>query len=371
VPYKVIQWSSGNVGRHAVAAVAKRPDLNLVGMYVYAAAKVGRDAGEVAGTGKLGVETTNDLQRLLALDADVVIHSPLPSLVYGDDPLADVKTICRLLESGKNVITTVGYLYPKAHGPQLVRKIESACRKGNSTFHSTGLNPGWMGDLLPLTMSALSSRIDQIYVKEVSNFQHYPSPEIMFDMMGFGKTPSQFRRHVARYSHWLNGLFVESIRMVADGLRLKLDRVSSRTSRALAPGDLQTAAGVVRAGTVAGQHWLWAGEVARRKVIVHETVWRMHDSVAPDWPTGNHAVAVSGEPNIRIELAPSWIDGGLVSTAMHAVNAIPYVCEAAPGIKTLIDLPLMTGKGSFSGSTPRAAKKPNTRAGTTQPQQRN
>jgi 2,4-diaminopentanoate dehydrogenase len=347
MPYRVIQWSSGNVGRHVVAAVAERADLKLVGMYVYAPTTVGRDAGEVAGVGNLGVKATNDFERLLALKADVVIHSPLPSLVYGEDPMADVETICRLLESGKNVITTVGYLYPKAHGPQLVRKLEAACRKGNATFHSTGLNPGWMGDLLPLTMSALSKRIERIYVKEVSNFQHYPSPEIMFDMMGFGKTPAQFRRHAGRYSNWLNGLFVESIRLVADGLGLSLDQVRSKTTRALAPQDLTTAAGVVRSGTVAGQRWLWTGESAGRKLIVHETIWRMHASVAPDWPDGNHSVTISGEPNMHIELTPNWIDGGLVSTAMHAVNAIARVCEATPGIRTLIDLPIMTGRGAF------------------------
>jgi hypothetical protein len=347
MPRRIIQWSSGNVGRHVVAAVAERSDLKLVGMYVYAPGKVGRDAGEIAGVGKLGVKATNDVERLLALKADVVIHSPLPSLVYGEDPMADVDTICRLLESGKNVITTVGYLYPKAHGPQLVRRIEAACRKGRSTFHSTGLNPGWMGDLLPLTMSALSKRIERVYVKEISNFEYYPSPEIMFDMMGFGKTPAQFRRHVGRYSNWLNGLFVESIRLVADGLGIALDQVRSRTTRALAPQDLTTAAGVVRSGTVAGQRWLWSGEAAGRKLIVHETVWRMHASVAPDWPDGNHSVTLTGEPNMHIELTPNWIDGGLVSTAMHAVNAIPWVDEAAPGIRTLIDLPVMTGRGAF------------------------
>ena len=356
---RVIQWASGNVGRHAVAAIAERPDLKLVGMYVYGQNKDGLDAGEIAGIGKLGVKATSDVERLLALKADVVLHAPLPSLVYGDDPEADVKTFCRLLESGKNVITTVGYMYPKAHGPALVRKLTAACRKGNSSFHSTGLNPGWMGDLLPLSMSSLSQRIDQIHVREISNFQYYPSPEIMFNMMGFGKTPAQFRRTIERYSFWLNGLFRESVLMVADGLGLELDRITAQTRRAIAESDLETAAGVVRKGTIAGQRWEWAGRLGSRKAIIHETVWRMHESVAPDWPQGNHSISISGEPNMHIDLSPGWIDGGLVSTAMHAVNAIPYVCAANPGIRTLLDLPSIAGRGAFDSQ--RAAARSNRR----------
>ncbi len=357
MPLKVIQWSSGNVGRHAVAAVADRPDLKLVGMYVYGADKEGRDAGEIAGVGKLGVKATRDVERILKLKADVVIHAPLPSLVYGEDPDADVDTFCRLLASGKNVITTVGYLNPKVHGSKLVRRLESACRAGNSSFHSTGLNPGWMGDLLPLTMTALSSRIDEIHVLEISNFQHYPSPEIMFDMMGFGKTRAAFRRDAARYNHWLTSLFKESIQLVADGLGLRLDDIKATTRRVLAEQDLATAAGTVRAGTISGQHWEWAGVVGRRKLIRHETVWRMHETVAPDWPRGNHRVIVRGEPNMRLELRPDWIDGGLISTAMHAVNAIPYVCAAPPGIRTLLDLPWMTGRGRVAAGKPLRQRK--------------
>jgi 2,4-diaminopentanoate dehydrogenase len=347
---RVIQWASGNVGRHAAAAVARRRGMKLVGMYVYSPAKDGMDAGLIAGVGPLGVRATTDAERIVALDADVVIHAPLPSLVYGRDPLADLEVICRLLASGKNVVSTVGYMYPKVHGARVVRKLTLACRKGGVSFHSTGLNPGWMGDLLPLSMTALSGRIDLIQVREISNFQYYPSPEIMFEMMGFGKTETRFRRDAARYGHWLTGLFRESVQMVADGLGLALDRITHRTTRVLATEDFETAAGTVRTGTVAGQRWEWSGVAGRRKRIVHETVWRMHEAVAPEWPTGNHSITISGEPNMRIDLAPNWIDGGLLSTAMHAVNAVPLVCAASPGICTPLDLPRITGRGLFAWS---------------------
>lgn len=355
--YKVIQWSSGNVGKHAVRAVAERDNMKLVGMYVFSDQKAGMDAGEIAGIGKLGVKATNDLDRIIAMDADVVLHTALPSLVYGADPMADIDTFCALLASGKNVITTVGYMYPKVYGPKLTRRLEEACRRGGSTFHSTGLNPGWLGDLLPLTMTALSKRVDKIHVREISNFQHYPSPEIMFDMMGFGKTPTQFKKDAERYSFWLSGLFRENIQMIADALGVKLDDIAESTVRELAPADLETAAGIVKKGTVAGQHWEWAGVVGGEKIIVHETVWRMHESVAPGWATGDHSITIEGEPRMQVNFDARWIGDGLQGTAMHAVNAVPYVCDAPSGVKTFLDLPWIIGKGTVHVPRKKAKKK--------------
>jgi 4-hydroxy-tetrahydrodipicolinate reductase len=326
-------------------------------MYVFSDQKAGMDAGEIAGIGKLGVKATNDLDRIIAMDADVVLHTALPSLVYGADPMADIDTFCALLASGKNVITTVGYMYPKVYGPKLNKRLEEACRRGGSTFHSTGLNPGWLGDLLPLTMTALSKRVDKIHVREISNFQHYPSPEIMFDMMGFGKTPAQFKKDAERYSFWLSGLFRENIQMIADALGVKLDDIAESTVRELAPTDLETAAGLVKKGTVAGQHWEWAGVAGGEKIIVHETVWRMHESVAPGWATGDHSIIIEGEPRMQVNFDARWIGDGLQGTAMHAVNAVPYVCDAPSGVKTFLDLPWIIGKGTVHVPRKKAKKK--------------
>jgi hypothetical protein len=346
---RVIQWSSGNVGKAVIRSIAQRDGLELAGLYVYSQDKSGQDAGEIAGIAPLGVNASDDIEVLLATDAEVVIHTPLPSLIYGDDPDADVKTICRLLAAGKNVITTVGYMYPKIHGPELVERLEEACRAGNSSFHSTGLNPGWMGDLLPLTMSALSSRIDQIYVREITNFEFYASPEIMFGMMGFGKTDAEFAKTATRHQSWLTGLFRENIQLMADGLGLELDEITDTCELAYASSDLQPAAGLVKEGTIAGQHWEWAGIKDGRKLIVHETVWRMHRSVAPDWPDGDHSIIIEGKPRMQINFDALWVDDGLLATGMHALNAVPYVVDAAPGIRTLLDLPWMMGRGTVSG----------------------
>ena len=346
--YRVIQWSSGNVGKGAVRAAAQRPNLEVVGFYVSSEEKIGQDVGVVAGVEPIGAKATTSIDEIVAQDADVVIHTPLPSLVYGDDPDADVRNFCRLLSSGKNVITTVGYMYPKVYGPELVERLETACREGGVSFHSTGLNPGWLGDVLPLTMSSLSSRIDQIYVREITNFEFYPSPEIMFDMMGFGKTEAEFAKTGERYRYWLSHLFRENIQMIADGLGAELDEITETTTRAHAEADLHPAAGLVKQGTVAGQHWEWAGMRNGEKRIVHETVWRMHASVAPDWPEGDHSITIEGRPRMKIDFDAAWINDGLLATGAHAVNAIPYVCEAAPGIRTFLDLPWILGPGAMS-----------------------
>lgn len=346
--HRVIQWSTGNVGKGVLKAVLERPGLELAGLYVFSDDKVGQDAGDIISADPTGVIATNDVQSLLDTNADVLIHTSLPSLVYGENLEADIETICTFLRSGIDVITTVGYLYPKSHGDDVYNKIAAACADGSSTYHSTGLNPGWMGDVLPLCMTGLSRRIDQIEVREITNFEFYPSPEIMFDMMGFGKTEAEFEQHTKRYNHWLNGLFVENVQMMADALEVQLDDIQSTTTRVVTAQELKVAAGVVEAGTVAGQRWEWAGIKDGNKVISHETVWRMHRTIAPDWPDGDHTINIKGKPNLSLSIGPRWIDDGLLATGMHAVNAIPYVCDAGPGIKTLIDLPMIVPKGLFS-----------------------
>lgn len=345
---KVIQWSSGNVGAAVMRSIAHRDDMELVGLFVSSSQKSGRDAGDIIGLDPTGVIATDDREAILNLEADVVIHTPLPSLVYGDNPDTDVDDFVALLESGKDVITTVGYMYPKVYGPGLVARLEDACARGGSTFHSTGLNPGWLGDVIPLTMTSLSSRIDQIYVREITNFEFYPSPEILFDMMGFGKSDVEFEVKAKRHRHWLTHLFRENIQMIADGIGMELDDIVDTTERAYAPADLKTAAGTVAEGTIAGQHWEWAGVRNGEKLIVHETVWRMHASVATEWPDGDHSVVIEGKPRMRLNFDANWINDGLLATGMHALNAVPYVVDAPAGIKTLLDLPWIMGRAKQS-----------------------
>ncbi len=338
--YRVFQWASGTVGSHAARAALERDSLELVGMHVYSESKAGLDVGEILKLPATGVQTSNDKARVLNADADVVIHAPLASMVYGEDPEQDLKDICDLLAAGKNVITVVGYMYPAVHGPDVVNALQSACEKGQSTFHSTGLNPGWMGDLIPLTMSALAERVDHVHILEISDFEYYPSPEIMFESMGFNSPPDVFEAQNKKRATWLNGLFAESVQMVADGIGMGVTEVVSTMETQLADKNLDTASGTVQEGTIAAQHWKWSGLNAQgEEQVVHETVWRIHHDAAPDWPRGKHSVSITGSPAMKIEFEADYVSDGLLATAMHAVNAIPHVVDAEPGIKTFLDLP--------------------------------
>jgi hypothetical protein len=356
---KIAQWGSGNVGRHSMSTVARRSDMELVALHVTDPAKIGRDAGEIAGIGPIGVAATNDIQAIITSDADAVLHMPLPSLVYGDDLDADLKNFCLLLAAGKHVVTTVGYMYPKVYGEEAMGRLTTACAEGGSTFHGTGANPGWFGDLLPLLMSGLSLRVDRISVQEISNFQFYPSPEIMFEMMNFGRTPNEFAARAARHRNWLDGLFTEAVQLVADGLGADIDAIDSEMETWIADRDFDTAAGRVAAGTVAGQRWQWQALVGDEPLVRQETVWRMHRDAAPGWPEGDWSITIDGDPDMRLSLPHSWNRDVLGSTAAHAINAIPYLVESVaatgPGVKTFLDLPLIAGRGAVTRlSSPRS-----------------
>ncbi|MEM1335019.1 MAG: dihydrodipicolinate reductase [Actinomycetota bacterium] len=343
---KVVQWGTGNVGRMAIRNIVARPDLELVGVMVTNPEKVGMDAGDLAGIDPTGVSATNDLAEIVALDADVVLHMPLPSLVYGDDPGADLSNFVQLLAAGVNVVTTVGYMYPQVYGDEVMGPLTDACQQGSAVFHGTGANPGWFGDLLPLLMSGLSLRIDRIVVHEISCFVDYPSPEIMFDMMNFGKSLADYEAASARQHSWLDGLFTEAVHMVAHGLSVPTVGTESSFEAWLTDHDLPTAAGTVAAGTVAGQHFEWAATVDGREIVRQETVWRMHDDAAPDWPRGDWSVSIEGSPRMRISLDHGWNSNVLGSTGAHAINALPYLLDAEPGVTTFLDLPLVAGRGA-------------------------
>ena len=349
--YRVIQWATGLVGTEAIKGVLAHPELELVGVWVHSDAKVGRDAGELAGVGPIGVPATNSLDEICAIDADAVVYAPV---------LANTRDVIALLESGKNVVTPVGWIYP-GDSPG-VAALQAACVTGKSTLHGTGINPGGITERFPLMLSALCRNITHVRAEEFSDIRNYPTEFVVREVMLFGKTPEE-----AGKSPMIDVLghgFMQSIDMVAAELGFAVDADKrTRHEMAVATKPLDTPVGVIEAGTVAGQRFTWEATVGGEPVITVRVNWLMGDEgLDPAWSLGEQRfeVELDAEPPVSCVfhgLHPPVVgeqpEIGLIAPAMHCVNAIPYVCEAEPGIATYLDLPLLAGRAAPRLTTAR------------------
>ena len=348
---RVVQWSSGACGAIAIGAIARRPDLELIGLWVHDPAKVGRDAGELAGGKPIGLRATDDAEALLALAPDCVCYTAIGE----SRPDACIADLCRILASGSNVVSTSvpGLIYPAAYDPAIVARLDAACQKGGSTLYMSGIEPGFAADHLVAMLTTGSNRIDRIRTQELFSYSDYPVAFTMFEFMGFGKPMDHIcllEQPGVQASIW-----GPPIRMVADVLGVEIEAVRETYEKRSTPRRLEVAAGSIEAGTVGAVRFETIGVVGGRDAIIIEHVNRMARDLAPDWPNaerdGVYRIEIEGEPTLRCELAvgteKNFSDEGLVVTTMRAVNAIPYVCDAPPGVISAVDLPLTVPYAAF------------------------
>ena len=348
--YRVVQWATGNLGRAAIEGIVSHPELELVGVWVHGAAKVGRDAGEIAGIGPVGVTATGDLETILALGADCVLYAPL---------LATEDEVVRLLASGANVVTPLNWFYPKRLD---VARLEAACAQGRATLHGTGIHPGGMTEHLPLVLSAYARAVTHVRAEEFSDIRTYGAADVIRDIMLFGRTPDEALR--SPLVQFLSLGFWQSIDLVADALGMTLDaekRVRHEVAAATAP--IESPIGTIAPGHVAGQRFTWEGTVGGEAVITARVNWLMGDAhLDQPWSLGPrggcYEIEVTGDPPVKATLhgihperssslaAALRRNPGMVATANHCVASIPAVCAAPPGIRTYLDLPLVTGRAA-------------------------
>jgi hypothetical protein len=351
--YRVIQWATGFVGKEAVRGIVAHPELELVGAWVHDPDKVGRDVGDICGIGPLGVRASGSIDEICAIDADAVVYAPV---------LASTRDVIRLLESGKNVVTPVGWIYP-GDTPG-VAALEAACRAGGVTLHGTGINPGGITERFPLMVSALCRDVRHVRAEEFSDIRNYPTELVVREVMLFGKPPEQ-----AKASPMLGVLghgFMQSIDMLGAALGFALDADKRATHEmAVATAPLDTPVGRIDAGTVAAQRFTWEGTVRGEPVVTVRVNWLMGEAhLDPPWTLGGQRfeVALDADPPVEVVfhgLHPPVVgehpEIGLTAPAMHCVNAIPYVCAAEPGIKTYLDLPLIAGRAAAAVFAPERA----------------
>jgi 4-hydroxy-tetrahydrodipicolinate reductase len=348
--YRVVAWSTGNVGRHALAGIDARPDLDLVGLFVSNPSKVGRDAGELAGLGRsLGVSATDDAAALLDLRPDCIVHSAMADDRLGE-ALGDLEGFLR---AGVNVVSSgpVFLQYTEPDDP-MAAPLRAAATENGVSLWVNGVDPGFANDALPLVLTGVSERIDEVRCYEILNYATYNQPMVLFDIMGFAKPMDEVP--MLLQPGVLTMAWGSVVRQIAAGLDAAVDRVEEWYERVAAPFDFDVDAGPVPAGTAAGLHFEVRAMRGDRAIVVLEHVTRLHDDLAPDWPQpagqGCYRVTVRGEPNYTLDLQLVGTDGdhntaGLKATAMRLVNAVPAVVAAPPGLLSALDLPLITGRG--------------------------
>jgi 2,4-diaminopentanoate dehydrogenase len=344
--YAVVQWATGNIGRRALREVIRHPNLDLAGVLVYDPAKNGVDAGELCGEPPTGVMATTDVTAMRAVDADCVLYMP---------QRLDIDDVVALLERGKNIVTTRGEFH--AGGQRLPaehrQRVLDACVGGGTSVFSTGSSPGFITDALPHALLSLQRHVESVEIDEYANLSRRDSPQLLFELMGFGRPLDSYDPRRAQY---LLGEFGPALGELAAAAGRPVDDWRANGAVAAARADTTIAAGTIAAGTVAAQRNSLVGSAGGQDVVRFTSNWYCTEDVEPAWtlrPTG-WRVQVRGDAPFDVELpfpvaVEDLNDWTPAYTANRPVNAIPYIVAAAPGIVSARDLPPILPVGPSDG----------------------
>ena len=336
---RVVQWATGAVGSAQLREVIDRPDLELVGLFVYSPDKVGADAGSLVGRPDTGIAATDDKAAILVLDADLVLHAAskaFPRNTNTDDIVA-------LLESGKDVITTTSYNHLPTFGADVHERIDAACHRTGTRFHAAGEHPGFMFERLATGVTALSQRVDRITVQELVDCRGVAAREMLVDLMGMGKQPEEISTDSAMFRA-VSIQYEQALAATADVLGLRIDEITGDVATTTVPHDVEVRCATLPAGSVVAQVLSWTARRDGEPVLVAEEHWTVTDEL-PGWDLdlGGELlvrVVVEGAPAISVDLRIAndrveglpGVAGGQLAVAMTAVRAIPDVLQAPPGV---------------------------------------
>jgi 2,4-diaminopentanoate dehydrogenase len=342
---RVVQWTTGNVGKESLKAIVANPTLELVGCFAWSPAKVGVDVGELAGIDPVGVAATNDVDTLLTLRPDCVVYNPMwPS----------VDELVRILESGVNVVTTAAFITGANLGAERDRLV-SACSRGGSSLLGTGVSPGF-AELVAATIAGMCSRVDKVVVCETADTTFYDSPDTE-RAAGFGHPIDH--PELADMARTGTAVFGEAVALVADMLGVELDEIVCESEFAQTTEDLVMASWTIAAGHVAGVAASWQGRIDGRTIIDLNVRWKKGPTLDPPWvidkdgwvitveglPTVTAALDFLPPPDFQAETIEEFMAIGHIITALPALNAIAPVVHAEPGIITYADLDMPLPRG--------------------------
>ncbi len=353
-PKRVVVWGTGFVGKMVIPEILKHPGFDLVGVGVSNPEKVGLDAGEICGAGPTGVIATDDIDALIGLRPDALVHYG-PTAAQAEVNIAQMGAFLR---AGIDVCSTAmtPWVWPHMaqNPPSWIDPITEACQEGGSSCFTTGIDPGFANDLFPMTLMGLCSEVRQVRALEILDYINYEGDYEV--EMGIGMPPEYVP--LLEHTEILAMSWGGTVPMMAHALGVELEAVTSTWEKWVTPTAITTAKGTIEPGNVAAIRFTINGIVGGAPRICLEHVNRVGQDAAPDWPRGNdndvYRVVIDGTPSITQETAFRFTDGsgrdaaaaGCLATGLRALNAVPYVNDLPAGWVTALDLPLIPGVGT-------------------------
>ena len=336
--YRTIVCGTGGVGTAVLREALRLPWIDVVGVQVYTSDKAGVDAGELVGLPAAGIMTTADADEIAALDADCVLYCARD---FGDWRSDDV--LVRLLESGKNVVTSLAYFRAESRSPEVVERLEDACRRGGTSLHATGLNPGYIGERLGVMLTGLSHDISRIKIEEFYDIT--PLSKELAHLLGIGLPVSESEN--ASAAAQLAQLYLEqTVGLICDALGVEIDGITHSQSHRVAGDPIQADSYAVAEGAVASVTHRWSALVDGRPFLLYETTWFVGKSMQPEHSDVEHhwLLTIEGRPSVRMllevnasmESGAAKYEGDPTSAGNYAigiplVQAITRTCESTPG----------------------------------------
>jgi len=348
----IIVWGTGYVGKMVLRDLVDHPLFELVGVIANNPDKNGVDVGELIGGDPIGLAVSTDVDEVLARDAVAVAYFG-PTAAHAG---VNIKNTIKALRAGKHFVSTAmtSWVYPAACGPGEIDTVVKVCEETQKSCFTTGIDPGFANDLFPMTLMGLSGRVNSVRIQEILDYATYSGD---YAPMGFGELPEH--KALLEHPEILIYSWGRTIPMIADAIEVKLDKIDTVWEKWLAVEDIEYPFGVIKAGTVAAIRFEIRGWVDGEPRIIVEHCNRITNAAAPDWPRATSAendcyrVIIEGSPNITQEtlfrdaFSGDANAGGCLSTGMRAVNAIPAVMAATPGMLSPLDLPLIAGVGAM------------------------
>ena len=353
MPYKVVTWGTGNVGKYAIRAVVNHPELILVGHIVSSDDKAGKDVAELADlNAPIGVLASTDIDAMLALKPDCVCYT-----AHSETRMMEAaKDQARCLQQGVNVVASSLFMLQEPDNPDvafLAEPVKAACDEGQTTCFNNGIDPGFANDTMPLVFTGLSEYWTSIRMQEIINYATYEQEDTIREVMGFGYPIDHECMLFAPGA--LSPGWGGAVRSVAAGLGVELEKVYEVHERLPLDADTENAMGMFKKGTTGAMRFEVRGVIDGKDAIVLEHITRITDDIAPEWPQGKgYRITIEGEPKMVVNMDMEDKHGdhavaGVIQTATAIVNAIPAVVEHQPGLVSAFNLPKISGRGLYRG----------------------